>query len=138
MRKPLLFVAGFVSLLAAPALAQDIKIDCSKAEAQMEMNYCADKDYAAADKALNAQWALTKKAAALADSYREKAEQAGEKTLLKSQRAWIEYRDATCEVAGYPMRGGTGEPYLVLVCLRSVTEARTAELKELAEALRLR
>lgn len=138
MRKPLLFVAGFVSLLAAPAFAQDLKIDCSKAEAQMEMNYCADKDYAAADKALNAQWTLTKKAAAVADSYREKAEQAGEKTLLKSQRAWIEYRDATCEVAGYPMRGGTGEPYLVLVCLRSVTEARTAELRELAEALRLR
>jgi uncharacterized protein YecT (DUF1311 family) len=138
VKKYLLFTAGFVSLMAAPAFAQQPEIDCAKAEAQMEMNYCADLDYAEADKALNAQWALTKKAAALSDSYREKAERAGEKTLLKSQRSWIEYRDATCEVAGYPMRGGTGEPYLVLVCLKKVTDTRTKELKDLADALRLR
>lgn len=138
MKKYLLLTAGLVPLFAAPAFAQQPDIDCTKAEAQMELNYCADLDYAEADKALNAQWARTKKAAALSDSYREKAEQAGEKTLLKSQRAWIEYRDATCDVAGYPMRGGTGEPYLVLVCLKKVTDTRTAELKELADALRLR
>lgn len=125
-------------LAGGGAFAQQPDIDCRKAEAQMELNFCADKDYAAADKALNDQWKKTREAAKVADGPLDKNEQGAEKALLKSQRSWIDYRDATCEVAGFPMRGGTGEPYLVLTCLRKVTQGRTAELKDLAEALRLR
>ena len=55
-----------------------------------------------------------------------------EKALLASQRAWISYRDAQCELEGFSMRGGTAEPLMVSSCLETLTKQRTEELKRLA------
>ncbi|MEM8726225.1 MAG: lysozyme inhibitor LprI family protein [Pseudomonadota bacterium] len=107
---------------------------------QQEMNICAQHDYQAADDALNAQWKVT--------SAKMKARDAswGEfvpdwdtrpgyfASLLEAQRAWLSYRDAHCRVDGYTARGGSLEPLLVSTCKTALTEARTEELRQLAES----
>jgi uncharacterized protein YecT (DUF1311 family) len=58
-----------------------------------------------------------------------------EKALVTAQRAWISYRDAQCEAAGFQARGGTMEPMLVAGCIADITEVRTKELKALEDAM---
>ena len=108
-------------VLAAPATAQDL--DCSdwRSLPQQPMNACLAQFYALADTRLNTAY----QAALASLSY-----DAGEQELLRvAQRAWIPFRDAACEVeAGY-MRGGSGEPMMRFLCLRRITEQRTADLE---------
>lgn len=122
---------GFASV----AMAEEPKVNCAKAELQIELNYCAEKALDAADAELNAQWKVTKAVAAQADGEVEKSMRGAEAALLKAQRAWIDYRDGTCEVAGFAMRGGTAEQMLIYDCQARLTRARTGELKELAAGL---
>jgi uncharacterized protein YecT (DUF1311 family) len=51
--------------------------------------------------------------------------------LLNAQRAWLKFRDAECRVAGYAMRGGTGEAMIVSSCMAEVTRARTKQLRDM-------
>jgi uncharacterized protein YecT (DUF1311 family) len=129
-----LFFGGLV--LGAPvAWAQEDQIDCENAMTQADMNMCANKDYEAADKELNAVY---KKA--MASMKATDTELAGIDTnlvgaveaLKNAQRAWIGYRDGQCELAGFEARGGSMEPMLVSGCLTDLTKKRTDELKELA------
>lgn len=128
-----LLLCGCVLLVDGPVYSQDDPdIDCDNAQTQQDMNYCADKDYQAADAELNAQWKLTKQALAKWDSDLTDDLKGAEKALLASQRAWISYRDAQCELEGFSMRGGTAEPLMVSSCLETLTKQRTEELKRLA------
>lgn len=129
-------------LLAAPAWAGDGEdIDCSDMTnlPQQEMNYCAAKDYEAADAELNAVW---KDAVAAAVQYDKDLKEMGddgrpgyEDTLRKAQRAWITYRDAWCDYEGFEARGGTLEPLLIAGCLADLTRTRTKDLKDVLEGL---
>lgn len=129
-----LFFGGLV--LGAPtASAQEDQIDCENAMTQAEMNMCANQDYEAADKELNAVYRK-----AMASMKATDTELAGIDTnlvgaveaLKNAQRAWIGYRDGQCELAGFEARGGSMEPMLVSGCLADLTKKRTDELKELA------
>ena len=119
---------GLVLLIATPALADD-EIDCAKAEAQQEMNFCANKDFELADAELNAIWKKAK-----AEAERMDAEQPDDKgaadSLLAAQRGWIAYRNGTCDLAGWEARGGSLEPMLVSGCLAEETRKRTKQLQE--------
>ncbi|MGA0542797.1 lysozyme inhibitor LprI family protein [Neotabrizicola sp. VNH66] len=116
--------------LALPAAAQEV--DCANAMAQMELNYCAEQDWVAADDALNAAY---KEAMALLRAYdKENPSDFPEADRLqKAQRAWITYRDLACDAAGFPMRGGSAEPLLIYGCLAHLTEQRTEDLHSLLE-----
>lgn len=133
--KPLLLVAGLLSLSVLPALAQQPKVDCKNAQSQMEMTYCAEQDLQAADKALNAQYQSTRKVMKIWDADADADAKGAEDALLKAQRAWIAYRDAQCASYGYQAHGGTLEPQLIYSCQADLTRARTQELKELTEAM---
>lgn len=125
-------LCGCVLLVDGPAVSEDAPdVDCSKAETQMDMNFCAAKDYEAADKALNAQWLLTKAMMDRVDT--ERGQKDGAKKLVTSQRAWLAYRDAQCELDGHAMDGGSAQPLLVSSCLADLTRKRTDELKSLNE-----
>lgn len=117
---------------------------CNEAAAeqgiQQEMNICAHRDFMVADAALNEQWAITRAV------MKERDEQWNDghspdwderpgyfDTLLEAQRAWIAYRDAHCRSEGYFARGGSLEPLLVSTCKTALTEARTQQLRELAQ-----
>jgi uncharacterized protein YecT (DUF1311 family) len=101
----------------------------------MELNYCAEKDFDAADAALNTQWKQTRKVVADYDKQLEANQRGAEKALLKAQRAWIDYRDGQCEAEGFAARGGTMEPMLVMSCKAEVSKVRADELKQLAETI---
>ena len=118
MIRSLLFAVPLV-LFAAPAVAAD-DVDCAKAVTQMDMDFCAGKDYEAADKKLNAVY--QKVMAALGDKgYQEK--------LKAAEKAWIAYRDGECTFEVAENEGGTIYPMVYSECATQKTIARTKELQ---------
>jgi len=106
-----------ILLLALPAFGQGI--DCKNAKVQTEMNYCADRDFQAADKKLNATYRI------LLDSSDPK-----EKELLKAaERSWIAYRDSECAYETAGSEGGSIQPMEYSECLTQKTEAHIKELQ---------
>jgi len=133
------FAAAGVAFFALPApsrmqaLAQQPKVDCKDPQTQTEMTYCAEQDFNAADKALNAQYQTSRKLMKERDSDAEPSLKGGEDALLKAQRAWVSYRDAQCASYGYQAHGGTMEPMLIYSCRADLTRKRTEELKKLLD-----
>ena len=127
---------GLACLSAAPALSQDW--DCSKAGdlPQQGMNYCAYEDWQTADRALNVAWKKVREHMKSVDEtnreyYPDLAN--GEESLLKAQRAWIDYRDGHCEAEGASFTGGSIQPLIINSCMASMTRKRTEELLQLME-----
>lgn len=127
-------------MVATPALAEDEpEVDCEDAVAQMDMNFCAAKDFEEADKELNRVWKDAVAAARASDADLQDIGDDGrpgyEDTLKAAQRAWIGFRDEWCAYVGYAARGGSMEPMLVSGCLTGLTKTRTRELVDEMEGL---
>lgn len=107
------------------------KVDCTNPTSTVEMNICADRDFATADAALNAayQKALKRIPSHASDPPFDAAR--FEAALRRSQRAWIAFRDAECK-DHVPMfwGGGTGTTVAVLGCMIDMTKSRTRELED--------
>jgi uncharacterized protein YecT (DUF1311 family) len=99
---------------------------CADAKDQATMNLCADTAYKEADRALNAQYAATRKAIVAYDAE-------GDKLLITAQRAWVTFRDAHCAATSFAFKGGSMEPMVRASCLAATTEARTAQLKSMLD-----
>ena len=120
-------IALFASVLAAPAVqAQDI--DCTNPQVQLEMTFCAQKDWKVADADLNDAYKAAQVVMKAIDADLPDAEQGAATSLRDGQRAWITYRDAACAAEGYLSHGGTIEPMVVAYCLARVTQTRTQEI----------
>jgi uncharacterized protein YecT (DUF1311 family) len=134
---PLFVACGVVLIAGGAARAQEDepKVDCANAMTQMEINACASEDYDAADKELNAQWAKTRKVMVDWDAELDEQNKGAVDSLMKAQRAWIEYRDGQCDAVGYSVWGGTMYPAVVAGCLADLTRKRTEELKDLANGI---
>lgn len=139
MRLPATSIAAiaFLTVVAVPpAFAEDEPdVDCKNPMTQSDMNVCSDRDYKEADKALNAQWAALKP---IVKEWDESLKSLGmiasaEASLLKSQRAWIDYRDGQCDTEEASVQGGTMAPTIYSSCMAELTRKRTEELKSLAE-----
>jgi uncharacterized protein YecT (DUF1311 family) len=122
-------LVALLVLAASPAMAQD-EVDCTNAVTQYDMNYCAEKDFEAADDELNAVWKDARKAAKEIDDAQPDELKGADKALLAAQRGWIAYRDGRCELAGFEARGGSMEPQLVSGCKAELTRTRTRELRD--------
>ena len=122
-------------LLPLLAQAAEFQPDCDNPFTQHEINICAQLDFLAADKELNAQWQIT------ADTMKQWDAEHGFDdgrpgyfdTLLDAQRAWIAFRDAHCASEGYLFRGGSGEPMMISGCKAGLTRERTQQLRALVE-----
>ena len=127
----ILMLCGCVLLQDAPASGEDVRdVDCNNAMTQVDMNQCAAEDYRKADAAMNAQWAETRAAMLAWDKATPPSDDNGAaKRLLASQRAWLAFRDATCDVEGYSVEGGSMQPLVISSCLAALTTRRTEELK---------
>jgi uncharacterized protein YecT (DUF1311 family) len=108
------------------AMAQDV--DCENALAQQEMNFCAEQVWQAEDATLNETYASALAVMQEADASFSPEGDTEEDRLRTAQRAWVEYRDAACDSAGYAMRGGSAEPLLIYGCMAMLTKERTAQL----------
>ena len=132
MKSVIAFLA--FTVFASPALAQD-EPDCTDPTTQMDMTACAVIDYNKADTVLNEVWA---EAIAEAKNFDildtiDDGRPGYEETLRSAQRAWIAFRDASCNYEGYFARGGTMEPMLVNQCLARLTGERTKQLRQLIQ-----
>jgi uncharacterized protein YecT (DUF1311 family) len=129
-------IGAALFLLASTAVADEPVVNCDDAMGQLEMNICSYRDYEQADRELNAQWAITAAVQKKFDSDPDVVKDGRPgyfDTLLSAQRAWISYRDNHCRSEGYSMRGGSGEALVTNGCRATLTRARTAQLKDLAE-----
>ncbi|GAB4348226.1 MAG: lysozyme inhibitor LprI family protein [Oricola sp.] len=129
--KPFLPGLAMVGLSAAPAHAQDW--DCSRPGElpQLGINWCAGEEYGRADDALNAAWTKVRAYMKSVDEangeyFPEQAVAA--ESLLKAQRAWIDYRDGQCEAEGAQFAGGSIRPLITISCKTRMTRQRTEEL----------
>ncbi len=127
--------AALLALSALPAFAQEPKPDCKNPITQMEMTYCEEQEFGAADQILNAEYQKARKVMKKWDAGAEAGSKGAEDALVKAQRAWVAYRDAQCASYGYQAHGGTMEPQLIYGCQADLTRKRTAELKELTEIM---
>ncbi len=106
---------------------------CNAPRSQAAMNSCAGLEYRAADAAMTAQWRRTyayMKGRDAQDTSRGGGFGYAAATLA-SQRAWLQYRDAQCVIAGGQFAGGSAQPMAQAQCRTALTKARTAELKTL-------
>ncbi|MBL8649168.1 MAG: DUF1311 domain-containing protein [Sphingopyxis sp.] len=125
-----------MSLMLLAAAAQEPEVDCDNPQYQVEMNFCAQKDYDAADAELNAQWKRTVAEIKRRDKDIDRSydsQPTGYDTLLAAQRAWLTYRDQQCLSESFAARGGSMAPMLHSGCMARLTKERTEQLKALVE-----
>ncbi len=123
-----LFIATSIFLLAAgaPLLAANAagappspKVDCRNAETQMDLDFCAGKDFTAEDGKLNAIYATLMKKYGASDRA----------TLKTAEKKWLAYRNAECSYETADTVGGSIHPMVETECRTEKTTARVKELQ---------
>ena len=113
-----------------PASAQEV--DCRNPMAQMEMTFCAEQDWMAADADLNEAYKAAMALLKGVDADLPADQQGAVAHLRAAQRAWITFRDEACAAEGYLMHGGSAEPMVIYGCRAALTRARAEGLWLLA------
>jgi uncharacterized protein YecT (DUF1311 family) len=127
----LIALPALALLLSSPARAAGEQIDCSNANNTVEMNFCADKDFAVADAELNTVYKAALAEIAKSTGQKPYDAKSWEAALRASQRAWVAFRDADCkELEPMKWGGGTITTVNVLGCMTGHTQERTKALKE--------
>ena len=91
----------------------------------------SDKDYQAADKALNQAYDAALASTKSRDDEKPYDAKSFEEVMRAAQRAWVAYRDADCkDLIAQEWFGGTGTTAASLGCMTEKTIQRTKELKE--------
>ncbi len=108
-------------VLGSVVAAEAQNCDRKQSLTQSEMNDCAHEEFQRSDKKLN-------------DLYEQiMARLAGngpaKELLKKAQKTWIGFRDAECEFQTSASVGGSIYPMLNATCAKSLTDARSAQLK---------
>ena len=114
-----LLLATSLLAVAAPAQRRAAKNPCDDARTQAEMNVCADRQFKAADAALNRVY--NQLAAKLDADARAK--------LKAAEVSWLKYRDDNCDYEAAAFEGGSMQPMIYSYCLERMTRARTTELR---------
>lgn len=115
---------------AGPVLAQDV--DCSVAETQIELTFCAEQEWMAADVELNAAYKAAMAVIRRIDVTLGEGK-TGEGYLRQAQRDWVAFRDNACAAEAYPMHGGSAEPMLIYSCRARLTQERVMGLYYITE-----
>jgi uncharacterized protein YecT (DUF1311 family) len=94
---------------------------------------CTHTAYSEADKVLTKTYRSIQSALKATQPGDSEADDKKEefKRLLASERAWITYRDAECDLQGVEMLGGSGEGLVIGTCLYSLTAQRVKDLDDL-------
>ncbi|MDB6455059.1 lysozyme inhibitor LprI family protein [Falsirhodobacter sp. 20TX0035] len=124
----MIFRAFVLAMLPAAAMAQD----CDQATTQGEMTRCAGIALEAADKALNEAWVPAMGRMHAVDDGLAADRQGAAEALRAAQKGWITLRDKGCAAEAWSYAGGSLQPMVEAQCRTRMTEARTAELRDLA------
>jgi len=98
---------------------------CRGAGTQLDLTLCAATQFKKSDTALNESY--RKLLADLDDEHRP--------LLEKTQRNWVAFRDAECELQGSHALGGSMYGMLVDDCRSGMTDARVRDLKQVRKTL---
>ncbi|AGK57815.1 hypothetical protein HYPDE_30703 [Hyphomicrobium denitrificans 1NES1] len=129
MKRYLAIIVLLLSLGSGSAHAENI--DCANASSTVEINFCAEKDFQAADKTLNAAYEAALASINGRDLEKPYDAKSFEAALRASQRAWLAYRDADCkDLVAQEWSAGSGTTSASLGCMTEKTMQRTKELKE--------
>jgi len=126
LRTFLLFVSSlavffFILLIGRPAFAQGTDA-CAAATGSIELNECAQRQFAQQEKQLNAVYQATLKA--LDGS-------AAKPLLVAAQRKWVAFRSADCDARRELFQGGSVAPQVYLDCMSERAKQRAKELDPL-------
>lgn len=91
-----------------------------EAQTQTAMNACTEANYAKADDYLNQVY----------QNVQGSLSQAAQAQLTEAERAWISFRDQSCEFERSQFEDGSVAPLVYYSCLEALTDQRTAELKQ--------
>jgi uncharacterized protein YecT (DUF1311 family) len=130
--KPTLHFAIFLtaSLLALPAYGQHMNekdSPCANVVVTAELTKCLSEARDRADTKLNSVY----------KEIRSRLEGPDAESLTKTQRLWIQYRDANCSAERDLYEGGTAKYAVYFACLESLTRGRIREL-QVTYAVRLK
>jgi uncharacterized protein YecT (DUF1311 family) len=120
---PVLAVFGATLIAGIPSqsFGQSMNVEggpCAKAGSTTDTVSCFNKEYRAADRDLNSLYGRIQKVL-------EADELAG---LVRAERLWVQYRDATCSAERALYGGGTGGSPTQIACWAAETRARQASL----------
>jgi uncharacterized protein YecT (DUF1311 family) len=115
--------AGFVWTTGSSIATELCKMDGS----QLEMNQCALQRHKASDAELNAIYS------ALMSATSDETSKATNQAIRAAQRAWIGFRDSTCDVYKASFEGGSIMPMLHSLCLERLTKDQSEILKTFCE-----
>ena len=133
MRKLIFGSIMFASSVAHANIDQveaDFDHCMANAESTADYNNCTSQAYHHADEELNRVYKQIKAPLVQATDPESKEIL---RRLVKSERAWIKFLDANCELVGVQMLGGSGEGPMVTGCLATTTISRVRELQTIFE-----
>lgn len=132
--KKLLVLSAIATLFSITSFAQKSVVDIclDKAANNMEMKMCVYDEYGRQDKKLNAEYKIL-----VGNLKKDTSEEGIEivNRIIKAQRAWISFRDTSCDVEGIDMLNGTGEGLIVGGCLGRLTGERVVYIMQLKKTL---
>ncbi|WP_447755134.1 lysozyme inhibitor LprI family protein [Pseudomonas nicosulfuronedens] len=111
-----------LGLLAISFFAQAAD-DCADAQTQGAINACTGAAYKASDKRLND----------LYGQYRQRLDAGQKQALTAAQKAWLSYRDLSCQFETSSVGGGSGFQMAYSNCLETMTDNRIKELQVLSD-----
>lgn len=85
---------------------------------QADLDACAEAGFKRADAAMNAAYGRLMK----------RIGPRAQLSLKEAQRAWLPYRDRTCDLEALGAEGGSAQPMVRAGCLAGLTEERTKRL----------
>jgi len=132
-------VIGSLIILALAADTFGNSIDCHKDQYQLALNVCAARAYKRADDEMNRIWPMAIAAATKIDqsnkdstSPRGAPRETAHDALLKAQRAFLIYREESCQVEYLEGFGGSIAPLYYSSCMERITTQRNKELRDIA------
>lgn len=106
------------ALAVSLGFGSEAALAACKGTTQMELNECAGADFKRSDAAMNAAYAkLMKRIGPTAQD-----------GLKAAQRAWLSYRDKSCDLEALAVEGGSIQPLVRAECLSQLTAERTKML----------
>ena len=122
-------IASVLGIAGADAQA----IDCANAQVQMELNFCAERDWMIADADLNDAYKAAQAVMKCIGAQFPATQNEASSDLRDAQRAWVTFRDAACSAEGFLWYGGSGEQMIIYSCRARLTRDRATDLWALSE-----
>lgn len=124
-QKVLFLVSFFIISLSGKSSYSKTLTECQDMPDNASIGMCLDDVFKESDAQLNLKY--QKLVSRLKTSSLEENKELLSR-LVKAQRAWITFKDTTCELEGMQMYGGSGQGLQVLSCHLEMTEKRIEDL----------